>query len=89
LIGQDSFAFATIRKTDINIEYRRALDLSEKLAVNKNKFTKPFFLLFTVPEKNEDTGEQICEPNNEVRLKVTRACHIAFKNKLIGPSQMK
>ena len=56
-IGQESFAFATIKKTDVIIEYRRALEKSESLAVNKNKFSQPFYLLFTVPEKNEDTGE--------------------------------
>ena len=66
------------------------METSEKLAVNKNKFTKPFYLLFTVPERDEETGEVLFEkPNNEERLSVTKACHIAFKNKKIGPNQIK
>ena len=47
-------------------------------------------MLFTVPERDEETGEVLFEkPNNEERLSVTKACHIAFKNKIIGPNQIK
>ena len=39
-------------------EYKKALELGQKLAVNANKFRKSkFLLLFSIQEKDEDSDQ--------------------------------
>ena len=62
----------------------KALKLSNTLAVNKNKFKQPYFLLFSVIEKDELSEERIGEFDNETRISITTQCFRAINYKEVG-----
>ena len=66
----------TSNQAELLQEYKKALELNQKLAVNANKFRKSkFLLLFSIQEKDEDKDEPIGHLDNSVRKKVMSVCY--------------
>lgn len=66
------------------------MELSDKLAVNANKFRKSkFLLLFSIQEKDEIKDELIGQMDNAVRKKIMSTCYTSIKQKQIGPGSSK